>query len=93
MANKIAESDKDIKSLARGHTANCVRVLSGIMNQKKASYSARVAAAVALLDRGWGRPAQAVAVLVDDRRDSAEITQFIRALLPESDGDDAKPIN
>jgi len=35
-----------------------------IMTDTKAPAAARVAAAVAVLDRGWGRPPQAVAVAV-----------------------------
>lgn len=48
----------EIKSLARAHTATAVKTLAGIMNQKKAAPAARVAAAQALLDRGWGKPGQ-----------------------------------
>jgi hypothetical protein len=35
------------------------------MTNPKAPAAARVAAAVAVLDRGWGRPPQAVAVAVE----------------------------
>lgn len=37
----------------------CIKVLAGIAMQKRAPPSARVNAAIALLDRGWGKPAQA----------------------------------
>jgi hypothetical protein len=50
----------DIRSLARAHTETAVRALAGIMRQAKAPAAARVAAASALLDRGWGKPAQAM---------------------------------
>jgi hypothetical protein len=46
-----------LRSLARGHTELCIKVLAGIA-QNGDSESARVAAAAALLDRGWGRPPQ-----------------------------------
>jgi hypothetical protein len=36
-----------------------------VMTDAKAPAAARVAAAVAVLDRGWGRPPQAVAVAVE----------------------------
>lgn len=36
-----------------------------VMTNPKAPAAARVAAAVAVLDRGWGRPPQAVAVAVE----------------------------
>ena len=37
-----------------------IRTLAGIMKQTKAPAAARVAAANALLDRGWGKAAQAI---------------------------------
>jgi hypothetical protein len=43
-----------LRSLARGHTALCIKVLAGIA-QNGESESARVAAAGILLDRGWGK--------------------------------------
>src|SRR5215831_14088904 len=48
----------DLRSLARGHTALCIKVLAGIV-QNGQNDAARVAVAAALLDRGWGRPPQA----------------------------------
>jgi hypothetical protein len=54
----VAKTSLEIASLARVHTRKAVRTLVGIMNQPNASASARVAAAVALLDRGWGKPKQ-----------------------------------
>ncbi len=50
-----------VKSLARAHTEGAVKVLSGIMNEKKSPPASRVAAAEALLSRGWGRPTQPIA--------------------------------
>ena len=47
----------DLRSLARGHTALCIKVLAGIA-QNGESESARVAAANILLDRGWGKAPQ-----------------------------------
>lgn len=57
---QMATVPTEIKSLARSHTGAAVRVLAGIMRQPKAAPAARVAAATALLDRGWGKPAQAM---------------------------------
>jgi hypothetical protein len=56
----MAKATTDIRSLARSHTESALRVLVGIMLQPKAPAAARVAAASALLDRGWGKPAQTV---------------------------------
>jgi len=39
-----------------------VKVLAGIASQTDAPHSSRVAAATALLDRGWGRPKQEMSI-------------------------------
>jgi hypothetical protein len=54
----MAKTPLEIASLARAHTRKAVRVLASIMNMPKAPHHARVAAAEALLDRGWGKPKQ-----------------------------------
>ena len=54
----MARSFKNIRSFARAHTEAAVNTLVHIMRQKKTTPSARVQAAVALLDRGWGKPQQ-----------------------------------
>ena len=48
----------DLRSLARGHTALCIKVLAGIVSQEAIPPAARVSAAGILLDRGWGRAPQ-----------------------------------
>ena len=48
----------DLRSLARGHTELCIRVLAGIVSQEAVPAAARVSAAGILLDRGWGRAPQ-----------------------------------
>jgi len=50
----------DIRSLARSHTRSAILALAGVMRSKDASHAARVSAATALLDRGWGKPPQAL---------------------------------
>lgn len=54
----MAKTPLEIKSLARAHTESALRVLAAIMNKDSAPDSARVAAAQALLDRGWGKATQ-----------------------------------
>ena len=56
----MAKALTDIRSLARGHTETALNVLAGIMNEPSAPHAARVAASNSLLDRGWGKPAQAI---------------------------------
>ncbi len=48
---------KDLKSLARSYTERAVRTLAGV-SESSENDSARVSAAIALLDRGWGKPNQ-----------------------------------
>ncbi|WP_249119031.1 MULTISPECIES: hypothetical protein [unclassified Bradyrhizobium] len=48
----------DIRSLARSHTKTAINVLVKIMQSKDATPAARVSAANAVLDRGWGKAMQ-----------------------------------
>lgn len=50
----------EIRSLARSHTRTALRVLVGIMRSEDATPAARVSAANAILDRGWGKAAQPI---------------------------------
>jgi hypothetical protein len=50
----------EIRSLARSHTRAALNVLVAVMRNTKATPPARVAAANAILDRGWGKPTQAI---------------------------------
>jgi hypothetical protein len=52
----------EVRDLARAQTAQAIATLSAIMSSAKAPAAARVAAANSLLDRGWGRPTQAMDV-------------------------------
>ena len=47
-------------ALARTYTKAAIETLVGIMQDEQAPKPARVAAASAILDRGYGRPPQAV---------------------------------
>jgi hypothetical protein len=48
----------EIKELARAHTGEAIETLVSIMTNPKSAPAARVSAANALLDRGFGKPAQ-----------------------------------
>jgi hypothetical protein len=56
----MPKSITEIRSLARGHTRTALNVLVGVMRNTKAAAPARIAAANAILDRGWGKATQAV---------------------------------
>ena len=70
----MAKAPTEIRSLARKHTDSALNILAGIMNQPDAPPVARVAAAQALLDRGWGKATQFI---------EAETTHRYVARLPE----------
>jgi hypothetical protein len=53
---------KDVQDLARKYTVPAIEALAEIVRNKKAPAAARVAAANAILDRGYGRPAQSLEV-------------------------------
>jgi hypothetical protein len=50
----------EIRSLARSHTRTAIMVLVGIMRSEDATAAARLSAATALLDRGWGKATKPV---------------------------------
>jgi len=54
----VAKTLVEIRSLARSHTRTALRVLVGIMRCEDATPAARVSAANAILDRGWGKATQ-----------------------------------
>src|SRR5215472_18389877 len=70
----MAKTPTEIASLARSFTEPALKTLAAIMRQPKAPAAARVQAAVALLDRGWGKAAQLVAV-------DGEIRQLVEVKL------------
>src|SRR5262249_19086255 len=47
----------EVKQLARSFTVQSIRTLAAIAGNSKAPFAARQAAASAILDRGWGKPA------------------------------------
>lgn len=49
-----------VRDLARAHTEDALNTLVTITQDVTAPQSARVSAAQALLDRGWGKPSQPV---------------------------------
>jgi hypothetical protein len=57
----MTKASTHIRSLARSHTEKAIEVLGGIMSQPDCPPAARVSAAQALLDRGWGKPVQMLA--------------------------------
>jgi hypothetical protein len=71
--------DLALAELARAYTHEAIRTLAEIMTNPNAPASSRIAAAIALLDRGYGRAPQSLEV--DQRASfSEELELFIRQL-------------
>jgi len=56
----MAKTLFEIRSMARSHTTTALNVLVGVMRNTKATPPARIAAANAILDRGWGKATQPI---------------------------------
>jgi len=87
----MAKAPAEIKSLARSHTVSALNTLAGVMNEPSAPPSARVAAATALLDRGWGKPHQ-TAEITHIRARAADLSDDeIATLIRDGTSEGAEP--
>lgn len=77
----------EIKALAREHTETAIKALVQIVKGENGAASARVAAACALLDRGYGRPA--LTVDVTHRKPVYELTDAELTRIASGSGDGA----
>lgn len=74
-----------VKLLAQAHTEAAVATLAMVMNSEEAKYGERVAAASAILDRGYGKPAQTIGG--DAELDPIQVTQIQRVIVDPRDKD------
>jgi hypothetical protein len=70
----VAKAPLEIRSLGRKYTHKALNTLVSIMVEPKAPAAARIMAANSLMDRGWGKAAQLVAV-------DGEIRQLVEVKL------------
>ena len=54
----LSKTITEIRSIARSHSRSAINVLVGVMRNKDATPAARVSAANAIPDRGWGKATQ-----------------------------------
>lgn len=80
----MAKAPTQIRSLARSHTEAAINVLTGVMNQTDAPPAARVQAATAVLDRGWGKPSQPISG--DDDGSPISIQAIVRKIVDPQSG-------
>ena len=84
---KVSKAKLDIAERARTHGPAALKTLAEIMQDTDAPHNARVSAANALLDRGYGRPMQAVEMTGKDSGPIA-ITGVVRRIVdPAGNGD------
>jgi len=56
----LNKATADLRSAAQEYTTASLKTLAGIMENEKQPAAARVSAAIAILDRGHGKPVQAI---------------------------------
>ena len=87
--SKVLDDGRTLSDLAREHTEAAINVLIDVMNTVAAPESARVSAAIAVLDRGWGRPKQDLGIEMAD--DVAGVVARARArVLAASQNDEGR---
>ena len=57
---KVSAAKRDLMEMAKDHAEDALNVLAGIMHDVAAPSAARVSAANAILDRGYGKAPQAI---------------------------------
>lgn len=57
---QVSQAKREIADMAKDHAAKALEVLVSVANSAKSPAAARVSAATAILDRGYGKPRQAV---------------------------------
>jgi hypothetical protein len=77
------KSSATIIDLARTHSVDAIKTLATICNDPEAAPAPRVAAAMALLDRGWGRPMQPT-----DITSNGESVRYVVLSVPEAENTD-----
>lgn len=58
---EVPKAKRDLVDLAKGYAEDALMVLVKVMTSDAEPANARISAATALLDRGYGKPTQAIA--------------------------------
>ena len=87
MTTKETDFPEDISELARAHGRAAILALAEIMNQEDAPAGARVTAAKALLERGWGKSGKPP----DDGNRLRPVTQIVRRIIDPNRSKRDKP--
>lgn len=84
----MAKSLTEIRSIARSHTKTALNGLVGVMRNTKAPPPARIAAANAILDRGWGKATQPIG----NDEDAFELIHRIERVIVHPENSNGKDI-
>lgn len=82
---RIGPNGETAAQLARMHTADAFRWLVEVGENQRSPAMARVAAAIAIHDRGWGKPTEFVELDADVKNNGAPIIN-LTLTRPEPDG-------
>jgi hypothetical protein len=74
----VLPDGKTLTDLARDHTAKAVEALVKVIDSSEASDAAKVSAATAILDRGWGRPRQDLGIEMKSDETAASLLEQAR---------------
>ena len=85
----MPKSVLQIRPLARSHTRTALNVLVGVMRNANATAPARIAAANAILDRGWGKATQPVG---NGEEGALELIHRIERVIVHPENSDSKNI-
>ena len=84
----------DVQALARQHTNEAIKTLAAIMRDTKAPPAARALASTSILDRAYGRPAQAITMERKniDAMSDAELLVIAASDTEEGPSSDDEPV-
>lgn len=75
---KVLPDGRTLTDLARDHTERAVTALVDVLDSADASDAAKVSAATAILDRGWGRPKQDLGIEMKPDEATASLLEQAR---------------
>lgn len=76
---RVGPNGETVAQLARAHTAAAIKTLADLCNGASNEPKDRIAAANALLDRGWGKPKESLDLDANIEGSGVPIIQIVRA--------------
>jgi hypothetical protein len=89
----MAKAPTEIRSLARQHTTKAIQKLQGLMDNGQ-NEQVQLSAAIALLDRGWGKPESYATVKhVNTRAEELSDDELAAIAAGSSEASDTPPLD